>query len=330
MIKTCKNTLSTAGVPVWGDIHGDITKQKDLQALLASFVDEPELLQALLNENTDLKRWVDEQGYLQMVKTINGQTLVGEGNIEISGVSPEQKELINQIPDKADRSELDNYATIEYVDEHAGGGKPSFYIEVNVEPGVQPFERVLTPADEVSAIVDLLVENGQDSANVYIVAGKWMCQATSVNLNVNPAVGFKQFNFAGKGNGNNFWEVAGAFRNDSVLSLYMMIYDHNIHLKTINGESIIGEGNIEISGVSPEQEELINQIPVISNELTNVKQTVEQCVETLSSKADRSEIPSLEGYALKSDIPDVSGFATKEYVDSLIGSLETITNEILG
>lgn len=118
------NTLNAGPLPVWGDIVGDITKQEDLKALLDSYVDEPELLQALLNSNIELKRWVDEQGYLkehQHIKTVNGESLIGEGDITIQGgsLTPEQEELINQIPNKADRSDIpdvSNLATKAEVD----------------------------------------------------------------------------------------------------------------------------------------------------------------------------------------------------------------------
>ena len=48
--------------------------------------------------------WVSEQGYLtehQPLKTVNNQSLVGEGNIEIGGLTPEQEEAIAPLVDKS-------------------------------------------------------------------------------------------------------------------------------------------------------------------------------------------------------------------------------------
>lgn len=53
--------------------------------------------------------WVKAQKYLtkhQNIKTINGQTITGTGNVEITGVSQEQADEIEKIKDKADKSEI--------------------------------------------------------------------------------------------------------------------------------------------------------------------------------------------------------------------------------
>lgn len=61
-------------------------------------------------------------------------------------------------------------------------------------------------------------------------------------------------------------------------------------LKTINGQSIVGEGNIEIEGGSGVTIEQVDA--EIDSKLTGYATK-----EELNSKADKSEIPSLEGYA---------------------------------
>ena len=69
-------------------------------------------------------------------------------------------------------------------------------------------------------------------------------------------------------------------------------------LKTINGESIVGNGNITISGS-----------PDMSNYYTK---------EQIDAKGYLTEHQSLAAYALKSEIPDVSGYQTEAQVLALI------------
>ena len=89
-------------------------------------------------------------------------------------------------------------------------------------------------------------------------------------------------------------------------------------LKTINGQSIVGEGNIEIeSGVTIEQVDA-----EIDSKLTGYATK-----EELNSKADASALIPLEGRigalnqevqnkADKSEIPSLEGYATQSWVQS--------------
>ena len=72
-------------------------------------------------------------------------------------------------------------------------------------------------------------------------------------------------------------------------------------LKTINGESIVGTGNITISGGSAD----------LSNYYTK---------EQIDAKGYLTEHQSLANYALKSEIPDVSGYQTEAQVQTLINN----------
>ena len=74
-------------------------------------------------------------------------------------------------------------------------------------------------------------------------------------------------------------------------------------LKTINGESIVGTGNITISGGSPD----------MSNYYTK---------EQIDAKGYLTEHQSLANYALKSEIPDVSGYLTLDTLPKYTGGVE--------
>ena len=73
-------------------------------------------------------------------------------------------------------------------------------------------------------------------------------------------------------------------------------------LKTINGESIVGTGNITISGS-----------PDMSNYYTK---------EQIDAKGYLTEHQSLAAYALKSEIPDVSGYLTLDTLPKYNGGVE--------
>ena len=73
-------------------------------------------------------------------------------------------------------------------------------------------------------------------------------------------------------------------------------------LKTINGESIVGTGNITISGS-----------PDMSNYYTK---------EQIDAKGYLTEHQSLANYALKSEIPDVSGYLTLDTLPKYTGGVE--------
>ena len=69
--------------------------------------------------------------------------------------------------------------------------------------------------------------------------------------------------------------------------------------KTINGQEITGTGNIEISSnVDTSNFATKDEVNTLSNNITN-------------NYALKSEIPSLDGYAITTDIPDTSNLATK-------------------
>lgn len=72
-------------------------------------------------------------------------------------------------------------------------------------------------------------------------------------------------------------------------------------LKTINGESIVGTGNITISGGSAD----------LSNYYTKTE---------IDNKGYLTEHQSLANYALKSEIPDVSQYQTATQVQTLINN----------
>lgn len=103
-------------------------------------------------------------------------------------------------------------------------------------------------------------------------------------------------------------------------------------LKTINNQSLIGEGNITISGGGSADLSNYYNKPEVNNLLSNkanasdlsaLNTTVEQLSTSLENKADKSEIPSLAGYATQQWVENkhyltehqsLNGYATQEWV----------------
>ncbi len=87
-------------------------------------------------------------------------------------------------------------------------------------------------------------------------------------------------------------------------------------LKTVNGQSLIGEGDITIEGGSGSS---VTVDSALSDSSTNPVQNkaVKKAIDAKQDKGDyalKSEIPDVTGLAKKTDIPDISGFATKAEV----------------
>jgi hypothetical protein len=90
-----------------------------------------------------------------------------------------------------------------------------------------------------------------------------------------------------------------------------LITDAAINLKTINGESIVGEGNITIEG-----------------ENTNIIELTQEEYDNLEEKDGNTIYVITDAPAI--DIPDTSVFATKAELEEKIGDIETILDSIIG
>ncbi len=101
-------------------------------------------------------------------------------------------------------------------------------------------------------------------------------------------------------------------------------------LKTINGETIVGDGNIEIS--SGEETD-----PVWTAEKGNYY-TKTEVNSSLETKADKTEIPSLNGYATEQWVgqqgyltqhQSLDNYYTKTEIDGIVGNVNNALSEII-
>ena len=106
-------------------------------------------------------------------------------------------------------------------------------------------------------------------------------------------------------------------------------YVQGTNLKTINGESIVGSGNITIQATGGVTEEWINSKGYATETwVSNQGYLTEH--QSLENYALKSEIPDVSGYALKTEIPSLTGYATQTYVDNKIGQIDTLLDQMLG
>lgn len=102
-------------------------------------------------------------------------------------------------------------------------------------------------------------------------------------------------------------------------------------LKTINGESILGSGDIVISGGGEETD------PIWTAEKSNYY-TKTEVNSSLETKADKTEIPSLNGYATEQWVgqqgyltqhQSLDNYYTKSEIDGIVGNVNNALSEII-
>ena len=348
--KTESDSIYATQVVVNEEIAARISDIREVKATLESKADKSEI-PSLNGYATE--QWVGEQGYLtehQTLKTINGQTIVGDGNITISGgeqisdvlILPQNVEFTYKdgnkyevvIKDISYNSEggLDYIILIKengvvstktrkfgYMvksssswvtysfNSSAYGYKISNY---SIPDYVYIFSDDDNPTDENKMYFDLDIPlisgttiktiNGESiigSGDIVISGGGeetdpvWT--AEKVNYYTKTEVNSSLETKANKSEIPTVPTNVSAFTNDAGY-----LTEHQ-QLKTINGETIVGNGNIEIS--SGEETD-----PVWTAEKVNYY-TKTEVNSSLESKADKTEIPSLNNYYTKSEIDGIVG-----------------------
>ena len=223
------------GDVTWGNIKGDITNQIDLQNELTIKVNRSELSRVattgsfndLLDKPvipTKTSELTNDSGFLtehQPLKTINNESIVGTGNIEIEGFSGDYNDLTNKpsIPTKT--SELDNdsgFLTEQTLKTING---ESIVGEGNIEIGGGSGTQVQSDWAETNTESVSYIKN-KPTLSIVATSGSFN------DLLDKPTIPTK----------------TSELTNDSgFLTEYQP-------LKTINGESIVGTGNIEIESGS--------------------------------------------------------------------------------
>ena len=208
------------------EIAARISDVREVKATLESKADKSEI-PSLNGYATE--QWVGQQGYLtehQPLKTINGETIVGNGNITISGGEQISDVLI--LPQRVGFTYKDGnkyYVDIRNVSYNSEGGL-DYTIQIT-ENGV-----LSTKARKIGRISK-------------VGSGGW--QTVSYDSSV---YGYKINNL-----GDNIpYYVYIYSDDDNPINENMMVFEienplvSGTDIKTINGESILGSGDIVISG----------------------------------------------------------------------------------
>ena len=312
------------GDVVWGNIKGDIKNQIDLQNELTIKVNRSELSRVattgsyndLLDKPvipTKTSELTNDSGFLteQTLKTINNESIVGTGNIEIEGFSGDYNDLTNKpsIPTKTSELTNDSGFLTEQTLKTING--ESIVGEGNIEIGGGSGRNTWYGSQ---AQFDAIPESELDQNTDYYISGliAWDdIDHPYIPTKTSDLENDKQFQTLNQVKSEiassikvydkrvqyvseeeyNAMEQAGSLRDGTTYFIegeYVIptktselendsgfLTEHQ-PLKTINGESLVGTGNITIEGFSGNYDDLLNK-PTLStvattgsyNDLTN-------------------------------------------------------------
>ena len=308
------------GDVVWGNIKGDITNQIDLQNELTIKVNRSELSRVattgsfndLLDKPvipTKTSELENDSGFLtehQPLKTINNESIVGTGNIEIEGFSGDYNDLTNKpaIPTKTSELTNDSGFLTEQTLKTING--ESIVGEGNIEIGGGSGRNVWYGSQ---AQFDALSESELDENTDYYISGliawddvahpyiptkvgdlqndKEYTPLNQVRNEITNSIKVydKRVQYVSEEE-YNAMEQAGSLHDGTTYFIegeYVIptktselendsgfLTEHQ-PLKTVNGESLVGTGNITIEGFSGDYNDLTNKpvIPTKTSELTN-------------------------------------------------------------
>lgn len=227
------------------------------------------------------------------IKTINGQSVLGEGNIAIQGGTSNWDDITGK----------PEFATV------ATSGS---YNDLSDKPEI--------PSDYIENITDSDTEFSIDTAFNYKSGKKYSLSFSKtggfdviiggvgdtqrkINLSIDTDI------IATKEDLTDYQPV-GDYATKTELASKQDTLVSGTNIKTINGQTLLGEGNIEIQGggtITVDSElSTTSENPVQNKVITNA----------INGKQDAGD------YALKSEIPDTSELATKE---ELAAKLDTAT-----
>lgn len=219
----------------------------------------------------------------QNIKTINGETLLGEGNIAIQGGTSNWDDITGkpefaEVATSGDYNDLTNKPEIpsDYI-ENITDSDTEFSIDTafNYKSG-----KKYSLSFSKTGGFDVIIGGVGDTQRKISLSIDTDIIATKEDLADYQPVG----DYATK------TELAG--KQDTLVS--------GTNIKTINGQTLLGEGNIEIQGggtITVDSElSTTSENPVQNKVITNA----------INGKQDAGD------YALKSEIPDTSELATKE------------------
>lgn len=227
------------------------------------------------------------------IKTINGQSVLGAGNIEIQGGTSNWDDITGK-PEFAEVATSGSYNDLSDKPEI-----PSDYIE-NITDSDTEFS--IDTAFNYKSGKKYSLSFSKTSGFDVVIGGVGDTQR-SINLSINTDTIATKEDLAD-------YQPVGDYATKTELASKQDTLVSGTNIKTINGQTLLGEGNIEIQGggtITVDSElSTTSENPVQNKVITNA----------INGKQDAGD------YALKSEIPDISELATKE---ELAAKLDTAT-----
>ena len=229
----------------------------------------------------------------QNIKTINGQSVLGEGNIAIQGGTSNWDDITGkpefaEVATSGDYNDLTNKPEI-----------PSDYIE-NITDSDTEFS--IDTAFNYKSGKKYSLSFSKTSGFDVIIGGAGDTQR-KIYLSIDTDIIATKEDLAD-------YQPVGDYATKTELASKQDTLVSGTNIKTINGQTLLGEGNIEIQGggtITVDSElSTTSENPVQNKVITNA----------INGKQDAGD------YALKSEIPDTSELATKE---ELAAKLDTAT-----
>lgn len=227
------------------------------------------------------------------IKTINGESILGAGNIEIQGGTSNWDDITGK-PEFAEVATSGSYNDLSDKPEI-----PSDYIE-NITDSDTEFS--IDTAFNYKSGKKYSLSFSKTSGFDVVIGGVGDTQR-SINLSIDTDIIATKEDLAD-------YQPVGDYATKAELASKQDTLVSGTNIKTINGQTLLGEGNIEIQGggtITVDSElSTTSENPVQNKVITNA----------INGKQDAGD------YALKSEIPDTSELATKE---ELAAKLDTAT-----
>lgn len=227
------------------------------------------------------------------IKTINGQSVLGEGNIAIQGGTSNWNDITGK-PEFATVATTGSYNDLSNKPEI-----PSDYIE-NITDSDTEFS--IDTAFNYKSGKKYSLSFSKTGGFGVIIGGVGDTQR-KINLSIDTDIIATKEDLAD-------YQPVGDYATKTELASKQDTLVSGTNIKTINGQTLLGEGNIEIQGggtITVDSElSTTSENPVQNKVITNA----------INGKQDAGD------YALKSEIPDTSELATKE---ELAAKLDTAT-----
>lgn len=326
-ITTITNTNNSGG--------GNGIDINELNKYLADYVTEEELKNKNYATITALSDKQDKLVSGDNIKTINGKSILGEGNITIQGEGGNM-----DLSEYITKTELDKKGYLTSI--------PSEYVTETELLGKDYATNttVNSKQDELVSGQNIKTINGTSilgSGNITIQGGTSVDLSnyvTKTELNSKGYITEIPSEYITESELSNKGYITGipseyitetelnnkGYATTEALNGKQEKLTSGDNIKTINGQSILGKGNITIEGGNGNGN--ANIVELTQDEYDNLEEKDENTIYVITD-APAIDTPDTSIFITESELLEM-GYATQGYVDEKLGDIETILNNIIG